>query len=153
MVIKWMHRDAVRFLYLFILLITAGCDSENGKGNPMVLHELLTPLLSNVDRIDIQFSDGTRVTVSNPKTIDEILSQLKEVKVKEKESVKNVGVGYLYYMEFTEGGERLSIRYSNTEVRVNRKEYVPVKDEAKKLDQTIIEIGKEKNPELLSGVK
>ncbi|CCQ98314.1 conserved hypothetical protein [[Clostridium] ultunense Esp] len=156
MVIQWVNRYVEWFLILFLLLFIAGCDLtqvENGKGNPMVLHELLTPLLSNVDRIEIQFSDGTRVSVSDPERMDGILSQLKEAKVKEKESVESVGVGYLYYMDFMEGGNRLGVRYSNTEVIVNGKEYIPVKNEAKKLDQTIIEIGREKNPELLSGVK
>ncbi|WP_028987804.1 hypothetical protein [Thermicanus aegyptius] len=156
MVIKWVNRYVEWFLILFILLFSAGCDLsqvEHGKGNPMAFHELLTTDLSKADRVEIQFSDGTRVSVSDPKTMDEMISQLEEVKVKEKESVESVGVGSLYYMDFMERENRLGVRYGNTEVTVNGKEYIPVKDEAKKLDQTIIEIGREKNPELLSGVK
>lgn len=137
------------FLVLFPLLI-AGCASTNNGGtkeNIMSLTEVLKSELSSVDEIDVDFGDGNKMSITDPSMIQDITTQLKSINVRETDSK---GVGYLYYLNLKEGDKSYRL---GSDLTIDGTSYEPIDDEAKKLNDFIIKMGRDKFPGLLSGVK
>ena len=138
---------------LFFLLISsmiAACDStENDEKGEIVvsLTEVIKSDLLNVDRIDVQFADGNKMSITDPKTIQDIISQIKSLRLREKNTK---GVGYLYFLDLKEGDK--TYRFENT-LTFDGKTYESIDDGIKKLNDFIIQMGREKIPGLLQGME
>ncbi|WP_144938525.1 hypothetical protein [Paenibacillus sp. 32O-W] len=92
-------------LLVLIALFVVGCDGTNNdetKGKVMSLTDVLKSDFSNVNEIDVQFSDGNKFSVTESKTIQDIVSRIKSIEVRETDSK---GVGYLYFFDLKDGNQ------------------------------------------------
>ncbi|PTQ57766.1 MAG: hypothetical protein BSOLF_0628 [Candidatus Carbobacillus altaicus] len=103
--------------------------------------------LLNVDRIDVQFADGNKMSITDPKTIQDIISQIRSLRLRETNSK---GVGYLYFLDLKEGDKTYRFDSSLT---FDGKTYEAIDDSVKELNDFIIKMGKDKIPDLLPGVE
>jgi hypothetical protein len=142
-------------VYIFSLLIIifaslfVGCDSkknEEAKGKVMSLTEVLKSELSSVDGIDVQFGDGNKMEITDAKTIQDIVSQIKSIKVRE---TKSKGVGYLYYLDLKQGDK--TYRFSS-DLTIDGKSYEAIDNTAEKLNDFMVKMGRDQIPGLLPGV-
>ncbi|QOS77160.1 hypothetical protein JNUCC31_20380 [Paenibacillus sp. JNUCC31] len=141
--------------YIVVLLVLfasflSGCGSlENDETGEkiMPLTDVLKSDLSKVDGIDLQFSDGNKLSITDSKTIQDIVSQIKNIKVQETISK---GVGYLYYLDLNEGNKTYRL---NSNLTFGEKTYEATDNNANKLNEFILKLGRGKIPGLLSGVK
>ncbi|MDN4600161.1 hypothetical protein P5G61_02895 [Paenibacillus sp. F6_3S_P_1C] len=141
--------------YMVVLLVLfasflSGCGSlENDKSKEkiMPLTDVLKSDLTKVNSIDLQFDDGHKLSVTDSKTIHDIVSQIKNINVQETISK---GVGYLYYLDLNEGNKTYRL---NSNLTFGEKTYEATDDNAYKLNEFILKLGREKIPGLLPGVK
>lgn len=141
--------------YMVVLLVLfasflSGCGSlenDQTKEKIMPLTDVLKSDLSKVDGINLQFSDGNKLSVTDSKTIQDIVSQIKNIKVHETISK---GVGDLYYLDLNEGNKTYRL---NSNLTFGEKTYEATDGNAKKLNELILKLGREKIPGLLPGVK
>ena len=141
-------------LYAGLLLILCtsfifGCESARNKETKvkvMYLTEVLKSDLMNVNRIDVRFGDGNKIEMTDPITIQDIVSKLKSIEVRE---TKSKGVGSLFYLELKEADKMYRL---GNEFIFNGKTYETIGENAKKLNEAIIKLGRDQIPGLLPGV-
>lgn len=137
------------FLILTSFFIT-GCDNQKNdemKGKVMSLTDVLKSDLLHVNEIDVQFGDGNELSITDSKTIQDIVSRIRNVMVRETE---RTGVGYLYVMDLKDGNQTYQL---DSNLTVEGKSYESTDDHAKELNDFILKVGRDNIPGLLSGVK
>ncbi|GIP30799.1 hypothetical protein [Paenibacillus sp. J2TS4] len=140
------------YIMLFVLFtsITAACDStKNDEGEEYIvsLIDVIKSDLLNVNGIDVQFADGNKMSITDSKTIQDIILRIKSIRLRE---TKSKGVGYLYFLDLKEGDKTYRFDSSLT---FDGKTYEAIDDSVKELNDFIIKIGKDKIPGLLPGVE
>ncbi|MBU5444785.1 hypothetical protein [Paenibacillus sp. MSJ-34] len=140
------------YMLLFVLFtsITAACDSaknDEGEEYIMPLIEVIKSDLLHVDGIDVQFADGNKMSITDSKTIQDIILRIKSIRLRETNSK---GVGYLYFLDLKEGDKTYRFDSSLT---FDGKTYEAIDDSVKELNDFIIKMGKDKIPGLLPGVE
>lgn len=148
-----MSKSTYLICLLFLLFITTGCNDE--KPSKTESDNEVTSLANKVgsdfnkiSKIEVVFGDGREITIDNIEDINLISEKLKSIKVEEKPS-EIMDVGYLYLLKIYE--EDRIIRISN-DISIERKSFRPVGNERNELNIIIIELGRKKFPDLLSGI-
>ncbi|MFD0867966.1 MULTISPECIES: hypothetical protein [Paenibacillus] len=137
-------------LLVLIALFVVGCDGPNNddtKGKVMSLTGVLKSDFSNVNEIDVQFSDGNKFSVTDSKTIQDIVSRIKSIEVRETDSK---GVGYLYFFDLKDGNQTYRL---DSNLTFGGKNYESTNDNSKKLNDFILKLGRDRIPGLLPGVQ
>ncbi|PTQ55404.1 MAG: hypothetical protein BSOLF_2205 [Candidatus Carbobacillus altaicus] len=113
----------------------------------MSFTEVIKSDLLNVEKIDVQFADGNKMSITEPETIQDIISQIKRLRLREKNTKD---VGYLYFLDLKEGDK--TYRFENI-LTFDGKTYESIDDGIKKINDFIIQMGREKIPGLFQGVE
>ncbi|WP_019121995.1 DUF4362 domain-containing protein [Brevibacillus massiliensis] len=137
------------YLLLFVLLalFAAACDGTKTEGKVMPLTEVLKSDLSHVDSIEVRFGDGNKMSINDSKTIQDIVSQIEGIRVRETNSKS---VGYLYFLEWKAGDKEYRL---DSNLTVDGKTYEAIDDHAKKWNDFLVKMGRDKIPGLLPGVE
>lgn len=147
--LKFIFYITTLFVYT---MFNAGCthgrqpDVRQQEGVALYLTDLLNSQLLNVNRIDVQFGDGNKLGITDTDTIQKMVSQLRKIKVRES-TLK--GVGYLYELIIYEDDK---VYKMNSNLSINGKAYEPVDNEVNELNKIVVKIGRERIPNLLSGI-
>ncbi|AJS57308.1 hypothetical protein [Paenibacillus sp. IHBB 10380] len=151
-------RSKIRgYLAIFIVIVCiSGCAiNKESEGNEKLISEEVIPLtqviesdLLHVKKIEVKFSDGNKMIVTDSGHIKNIVSALKSVQL-QKLSVSQ-GAGYLYSLNIYDQEKMINIL--NT-FEINGNFYKPVESKNEQLDKTVIRIGRESIPNLLPGIE
>lgn len=129
-------------------LLNFGCTNyQQTERDTMYLTSVLKSQLLNVSRIDIQFGDGNKMSITDSDTIQKLVSQIRKIKVRESTLKK---VGNLYVLKLNEDNEVYEI---DSNLSVNGKAYEAIDNHASEFNKMVVKIGREKIPNLLPGIK
>ncbi|GAK42327.1 hypothetical protein PUW24_12265 [Paenibacillus urinalis] len=132
---------------ILLIMSLIGCNGRttDGAGELLLTNEIDSNL-DKVNRIEIIYSDGNEIKIEDPKDIERIANFLRSIKLN---PVKESNVGYLYRLKIIENDNKIEL---NNTVKIDNKYYSPIGDEITELNRFIINKGREKYPDLLSGI-
>ncbi|AJS58179.1 hypothetical protein [Paenibacillus sp. IHBB 10380] len=128
---------------------------NHNDGNENKINEDVIPLtqvveseLLNVEKIEMKFSDGHTMTVSDLNSIQNIVSTLKSVQLQKLS--ESTGAGYLYSLHIYDQEKWITMLST---FEINGNSYRPVGNVSDYLHNTVIGLGRERIPNLLSGIE
>jgi len=146
--LKTMSLYIAVFLLISSMLVACSSTKKDDRDKAIVsFTEVIKSDLLNVEKIDVQFADGNKMSITEPETIQDIISQIKRLRLREKNTKD---VGYLYFLDLKEGDK--TYRFENI-LTFDGKTYESIDDGIKKINDFIIQMGREKIPGLFQGVE
>ncbi|HEY2494048.1 MAG TPA: hypothetical protein VGI33_14235 [Paenibacillus sp.] len=112
------------------------------------LTQVIESELLHVKKIEVKFDDGIKMIVTDSDHIQDIVSTLKSIQLQKLSASQ--GTGYLYSLNIYDQ-EKMNTILNTFEI--NGDFYQPVGSENEQLDKTVIRIGRESIPNLLSGIE
>jgi len=147
---------ALAGLFLLAGLLSGCADrAETGGQNErgMRVTEALGSELSDVDRIEVQFGDGNRLTVTDDAAIRAIVAPLRNIRVRPSGRKLPESVGFLFVLHLHEQGQ---IRRVSDDLTLPDARFEPADessdDQAREWRRLVLQWGRESIPDLLRGV-
>lgn len=134
---------------------SSGCNQTNPATDQKVMSvtDALNSDLSAVDRIEVQFGDGNRLTVTDEAAIRAIVAPLRNIRVRPSVRTLPESVGFRFVLHLHEQGQ---FRQVSDDFTLNGARFEladeQADDQAREWRRLVLRLGRESIPNLLPGV-
>lgn len=135
---------------ILIVISLTGCNRGSeltADSISISLTEAVDSKFEEVNRIEVLYNDGHEIKIEDLADIEKIIDVLRSIKLN---AIDESNVGYLYKLKIVENNRTIEL---NNTMKIRNKYFTPVGEEITELNRVVIEKGREKYPELLSGIK